>query len=273
MGLFDSIFNPVFNPIFKPSPPTRLPAPIPKPVEDWLEEKKDQAKEKAKEWAQEKIDDGLDWIEDKLGMSNTLDNQSSASQVYEINELLLEYNDGYRRFARTTEDKVLSLIREHFEQMMSLLSSTVELKREFRQELETLRRKQQSLCDTIPDSISDAVAKRVSIDDLECRYILALSGSDDKRRKLQTFCKKVIREANNDLAQRINAELIEQCNDLAVALDEYIKTKEQNFKHIRSTFDQIENDLVKETNKRSDKCAFPMVFMHITERVDQLLFE
>ena len=55
----------------------------------WIKEKYEQVKEKV----QEKIDEVLDWFEDVLGDSKPVDESSSADQVNDVNEILLDYSE------------------------------------------------------------------------------------------------------------------------------------------------------------------------------------
>ena len=149
--------------------------------------------EEAKEAVRGKVEQALDWLEGILGESKPLEDSSSADQVNDINEILLEYGERYRGVARDIENGCLTLIQERFEATMDLLTGRAELRRDFKQEIKSLRRRHKELCDMIPDAITDVVARRVSIDDSECRSILALAAGDSKRYKLYNFCKSVVR--------------------------------------------------------------------------------
>lgn len=234
---------------------------------DWLKKKVGQAKQ----WCMEKINQALDWIEDKLGDKKSLDASSSADHVNDVNEILIDYSERYRHFARELENDCLTLVQQRFEETMALLTGRGELKCDFRQEIKALRRRHKELCAAIPDAITGVVAKRVSIDDLECRRILALAAGDSKRYKLRDFCKSVVREANDNLAQRVHAALVEQANEIGDALDEYMKAKEQNLSHMQRIFAQMEREALEQTAQTSRERYVPMKLVYVTEKTDQLL--
>ena len=227
--------------------------------------------EEAKEAVRGKVEQALDWLEGILGESKPLEDSSSADQVNDINEILLEYGERYRGVARDIENGCLTLIQERFEETMELLNARVELKRDFKQEIKALRRRHEEFCATIPDAITGVVAKRVSIDDSECRSILALAAGDSKRYKLRNFCKSVIREANDNLAQRVHAALVEQANEIDDALDEYMEEKEQNLSNMQRIFAQMESEVLEQTTQTSRKRYVPMKLVYVTEKTDQLL--
>lgn len=236
-------------------------------VGDWFREKKEQAKQ----WVQEKVDEVLDWVESKIGDSKAVDASSSADQVNDVNEILLDYSERYRSFARELENDCLTLVQQRFEETMELLSGRAELKRDFKQEIKALRRRHKELCAAIPDAITGVVAKRVSIDDSECRSILALAASDSKRYKLRNFCKSVIREANDNLAQRVHTALVEQANEIGDALDEYMEAKEQNLSNMQRAFAQMESEALEQTTQTSRQRYVPMKLVYVTEKTDQFL--
>ena len=213
----------------------------------------------------------LDWFEDVLGDSKPVDESSSTSQVNDVNEILLDYSERYRSFARELENDCLTLVQQRFEETMELLTARAELKRDFKQEIKALRRRHKELCDAIPDAITGVVAKRVSIDDSECRSILSLAASDSKRYKLRNFCKSVVREANDNLAQRVHAALVEQANEIGDALDEYMEAKERNLSNMQRTFAQMECETLEQTAETSRQRYVPMKLVYVTEKTDQLL--
>ncbi len=233
----------------------------------WIKEKYEQVKEKV----QEKIDEVLDWVEGVLSNSKPVDESSSADQVNDVNEILLDYSERYRSFARELENDCLTLVQQRFEETMELLTARAELKRDFKQEIKALRRRHKELCDAIPDAITGVVAKRVSIDDSECRSILALAASDSKRYKLRNFCKSVVREANDNLAQRVHTALVEQANEIGDALDEYMEAKERNLSNMQRTFAQMESETLEQTAETSRQRYVPMKLVYVTEKTDQLL--
>ena len=228
-------------------------------------------KEQIKKWAQEKVEEVLDWVDSKIGDSKAVDASSSADQVNDVNEILLDYSERYRHFACELENDCLALVQKRFEETMELLNARVELKRDFKQEIKALRRRHEEFCATIPDAITGVVAKRVSIDDSECRSILALTASDSKRYKLRNFCKAVVREANDNLAQRVHAALVEQANEIDDALDEYMEEKEQNLSNMQRIFAQMESEVLEQTTQTSRKRYVPMKLVYVTEKTDQLL--
>ena len=227
--------------------------------------------EKAKEVVREKVEQVLDWIERKLGDSKPLEDSSSADQVNEINEILLEYGERYRGVARDIENDCLALVQERFEATMDLLTGRAELRRDFKQEIKSLRRRHKELCAAIPDAITDVVAKRISIDDSECRSILALSASDSKHYKLYNFCESVVKEANDNLARRVHAALVEQAEEIGDALDEYMEAKEQNLSSMQQAFAQMEREALEQTTETSRKRHLPMKLLYVTEKTDELL--
>ena len=227
--------------------------------------------EEAKEVVHGKVEQVLDWIESKLGDSKAMDASSSADQVNDINEILLEYSERYRGVARDIENDCLTLVQERFEATMDLLIGRTELRRDFKQEIKSLRRRHKELCAAIPDAITDVVARRISIDDSECRGILALSAGDSKRYKIYNFCESVVKEANDNLARRVHAVLVEQAEEVGDALDEYMETKEQNLSSIQQAFAQMEREALEQTTETSRKRHLPMKLVYVTEKTDELL--
>ena len=220
----------------------------------------------AAKWVKDKVKKAVNWISEKLGDSKPLNETSSVQQVNYTSDALWEYSNQYRRIARDC----LTLVQQRFEETMNLLTSRDELRSEFKQQIKALRRRHQELCAAIPDAITNVVAKRVSIDDYECRQILSLSAGDSKRYKLRNFCEAVVQEANDNLAHRVQVALVKQTNEIEDALDEYMEEKERGLKGMEEAFADLEKEASKETAETNRKRYLPMKLVYITEKAKNL---
>lgn len=225
-------------------------------------------------WAKNKVKQAVktavNWISEKLGDSKPLNETSSVQQVNYTSDALWEYSNQYRQIARDIENDCLTLVQQRFEETMNLLTSRDELRSEFKQQIKALRRRHQELCAAIPDAITNVVAKRVSIDDYECRQILSLSAGDSKRYKLRNFCEAIVQEANDNLARRVQVALVKQTNEIEDALDEYMEEKERGLKGMQEAFADLEKEASKETAETNRKRYLPMKLVYITEKAKNL---
>jgi|GEM_PF-4190229 hypothetical protein len=221
-------------------------------------------------WIKDKVRKVVNWVAEKLGDSKPLNQTSSTQQVTYTSDSLWEYSNQYRQLARDIENDCMTLVQRRFEETMNLLTSREELRSEFKQEIKAMRRRHQELCAAIPDAITNVIAKRVSIDDYECRQILSLAAGDSKKYKLRNFCEAVVHEANDNLARRVQAALVQQANEIGDALDEYMEEKERGLKGMQETFAELEKDALAETDETNRKRYLPMKLVYITEKAKNL---
>jgi len=80
-----------------------------------------------------------------------------------------------------------------------------------------------------------------------------------------------VREANDNLAQRVHTALVEQANEIGDALDEYMEAKERNLSNMQRTFAQMESETLEQTAETSRQRYVPMKLVYVTEKTDQLL--
>ena len=131
---------------------------------------------KAARWVGEKL--GL--VEKEIAESKPVTENSSAREIDRMQDILQSYSRTYKRRATEIEDTCIDLVDKYF---TYLLNESFEKRNENIQRsigLNNLERNQRKLRREIEGTITDTVARRISLDDNECRRIIALQQSDAK---------------------------------------------------------------------------------------------
>ena len=188
----------------------------------------------AARWVGEKL--GI--ISEKVGNSGSVTNNSSALSIEKMNEILMSYSKEYKNHAEKCEMECITITDEYFMHLMEKMKQ----KREIQQGVgfRRLESTQRSLHREIRGAIIKVVERRLSLDDNECREIIALPASDSKKFKMINFCNKVIDEANINLSNKVADVLNQQAEEIDNFLQDYMDEKEQSLLNMKHGFADLE---------------------------------
>lgn len=187
--------------------------------------------------AAEKIYDKINKTNEDVGNSKELEDNSSITLIERLNELLYSYVDNYKEIAKNYEVEILNKVNSYFKELIILLKESPEINNEI---ILILEQKQDNIVKKIPYKIMDVVEKRISLDDIECRKILMLPASENKRKMMKNYCDKVLDEANEKLAENVSLVLNEQKDMLSSFFEDIMEKKERSLKNIHQFLIDLE---------------------------------
>lgn len=176
-------------------------------------------------------------ILDFLLNKGKVDENSNLESIDQMNEVLYAYCNEYKKLAEIIENECLNMINQHFDYLIL----TIQKKHNVYQiiNINSLRRMQRIISIQINGTITNIVASKLSLDNKQCREILALSPSNNKTSKMKNYCFDILKEANECLANKVEQALYEQSKEIIYFLNDYIYEKEHTIINLINEFDKF----------------------------------
>lgn len=220
---------------------------------------------KAARWIGEKL--GL--VEKQISESNPVTENSSAREIDRMQDILQSYSRTYKKRATDIEDDCINLVDKYFADLLNEIKKNDNIQRSIG--LNNLEKNQRKLRREIEGTITDVVAKRISLDDNECRRIIALQQSDSKSIKVKVFCEDVLKESHNKLVRKITKILDEQTNDINSFLEDYSSENLNAIKRSLSELKKWEQDLENDTFDKERAVVTPLYKLKIFDDIEKKL--
>lgn len=253
MGIFSSICSGISSIV------SRIPTP---PIIDTIK-----TIGKAAKWVGKKL--GL--IEDEVADSAPVTENSSAREIDRMQDILQSYSRTYKKHAEEIEEACIELVDQYFTYLLNEIKKNDDIQRNIG--LNNLEKNQRKLRREIEGTITDVVAKRISLDDDECRRIIALQQSDSKSIRVKVFCEDVLKEARNELSKKVTKILDEQTDEINSFLEDYSSENLNAIKRSFSEFKKWERDFENDTFDKERAVVIPLYKLKIFDDIEKKLGE
>lgn len=187
-----------------------------------------------------------------------------------LNEILTSYSTGYYEHATSIENKCIESVEQYYDRLIAIIES-VPGDDYGKASLKALKTGRARIAKKISGQIKEPLAKRMSLDDAECLAILRMDAGAEKGDAMANFCKKVMREAVNNLADRVKETLHEQVDDVLEYLNSICEEQEREMKTLKEYFDKMLTDNASEQSQRERNCVMPLVTLDAVEEVCEIL--
>ncbi len=225
------------------------------------------AAEKVVEWVSKKL--GL--IEDEVADSAPVTENSSAREIDRMQDILQSYSRTYKKHAEEIEKACIELIDQYFTYLLNEIKKNNDIQRNIG--LNNIEKNQRKLRREIEGTITNVVAKRISLDDSECRRIIALQQSDSKSIRVKVFCEDVLKEARNELSKKVTKILDEQTDEINSFLEDYSLENLNAIKRSFSEFKKWEQDFKNDTFDKEKAVVIPLYKLKVFDNIEKKLGE
>ncbi|TCT12838.1 hypothetical protein EDC18_1119 [Natranaerovirga pectinivora] len=205
----------------------------------------------------------------KVSETNEYDKESAPiHQTIIMNEILSSFSIGLQAQADAVERDCVAASQKYFDDLIKGLDSKESGIKSNRLKL-TLKRVKSS----ITGSLKNHLAKRVSLDDIECLQILQMSSGKEKERAMKAFGGKVIKEGLYALAKEIKSIVKEQNEEIQEFLEGVLETKEKELIAMETQFNslalRIENDVIDKEKAKLE----PLIIIGVADMILSKLTE
>ncbi|MEH7130680.1 hypothetical protein V7103_21010 [Neobacillus drentensis] len=160
---------------------------------------------------------------------------ASIHDTKKINEILSSYSLGLQPQADLLEKNCINEVKMFFNEILTLLGESNE--KGLQTSIRKLKKALKDIEKKVNGKIKKNLAKRISLDDIECLEILQLPSGPKKERQMLIFAKKVFSESLTMLSDEIKAVVIEQYDyleeELQEKMDEIIAIAQKQHKEFK----------------------------------------
>lgn len=157
------------------------------------------------------------FVDDETRKQAPLTQHSELSEVANLNGILFEYRNQVKQVANELEREITDECMEVFHKIISIFEAANESYEIYR--VDRLRRKFDRMAESISGTFERYVAKRISLDDVECSEILKMLPGELKGERMQNLKKKVFIEAVEDIVGKLNEAVEELLEDIEDAIN------------------------------------------------------
>lgn len=189
---------------------------------DWIVDKADTLKYKAIDTVT-KVKDfftiGVNETSRRTSEEDSYDVGSTLAETKRLNSILSDFTFKLAEYADELESNVIDEIEEYFDLLIEELDKN---EFNFRINISKIKRNKLKVERQIRGSFNKYLSKRISLDDSECLSILKLDAGEAKRKRMNLFGNKVLKEAIYNLCLDIEESMLEQQEYIEKCLDEKI---------------------------------------------------
>ncbi|MBO6178293.1 MAG: hypothetical protein J6O04_03895 [Selenomonadaceae bacterium] len=218
-------------------------------------------------WAADKA--GIIDLSGDVGKTEAIDENSSAQEINDSAELLEKMRSVYRRDGENIEESIQERISIFFDDWIDHLEDDDDFAAYY--DISALRREQRRLVRDIRGSLTRPVSIRISMDDSECMSILSMSPGSQKEKKMDRFCKEVIRDAREDLESKIEDVLYRQTDEITNIMREYVERKASAADRKKKEFEKMEKDMESNTFNAEEAQLNPKAKIFALEEIKKIL--
>ncbi len=210
-------------------------------IGNFVRDKRDKVKEKVRDVAI-KIKDfftgGVDETSRRTAEENSYDEVAATlAETKRVNSILSDFSLKLADYADELEYNAIEESGEYFD---SLIEELDQNKCDFKINTSKIKRNKVKVERQIRGTFKKHLSKRVSLDDSECLSILKLNAGEQKRKRMNSFGNKVLREAANNLCLDIKESLLEQQEYIEECLDEKMEEFIMIQSQMMDKFDKLE---------------------------------
>ena len=177
--------------------------------------------------------------------------KAQLESTMRINNALTEFRLDVEMTSDDVERDVIRLSRESLDEFVEQLREYNKItygERRLNINLNALERDNRRTEDEVHGYIKKRVLKRVSLDDSECLEILKMDKGEEKRRKMDAFFQKILRDAINELCDMLRKNMTTQSENVADRIQSRIDDIVRSVTEKSKKFKEVEK--MKQSNEK-----------------------
>lgn len=187
-----------------------------------------------------------------------------------LNEILVSFSEGYFQQASYIENSCISRVEEYYDKLISIIENTPSITYN-NANLKSLKANRNRIAKSIAGGIKNPLAKRMSLDDLECLSILKMDSGLEKKNAMTKFTQKIIKDALNNLAKNVRESLNDQTEDIFDYLKNISEEQEKEMITLKNHVDKLVRDCELEQSNKEDSCVLALFILEASEQVYEII--
>lgn len=197
--------------------------------------------------------------------------KETIDEVIEINKAFNNLLEEVKADIQKTEDSVIEELSYFFEEFIDYMQENEKVFMERGVRVNRIVNKFEKIKRTLYGELSRKIHRDISLDNVECREILAMRAGEKKKDKMNSFINVTFEKALQDLIYDIKQELIDIVEDIEVAIEEGIELIEIQVAEKTIVCQQLEDSINKDINKKQEIVDLALLKIYITEEVKSIV--
>lgn len=152
----------------------------------------------------------VDGVARKTGETDSYDKETARlAETQKINKALSDFSLNLQTQADELEEGALEESRVYFNYLIEELRES-SYQNDMKININKIKRDLLKIEKSIKGSFKNHLAKRISLDDEECLKVLKMEAGSDKEKAMKKLGNKVLKEAREQLCERIKESLLDQ---------------------------------------------------------------
>ncbi len=164
---------------------------------------------------------------------------AKIAETQRINKILSDFSLNLQKQADDIENIAIKESQIYFDELISVLAK-INIDGDIKINIDKIKRELAKVNHNIRGSFKRHLAKRVSIDDIECLEILKMDAGSAKESAMKKFGNKVLKEAKEELCHNIKEALFDQQKYISDEVNEKINVVILNLKDLNSKVAEFE---------------------------------
>lgn len=173
---------------------------------------------------------------------NAVNDQSSAADVSRAAEVFGLYKDQVREEAETIEKAVEEEVEYFLKEITAMLQENGDALSRYQIRLSRIERKTRKILSKIEGRIEHEVSRMVSLDNPECKRILAMSSGSRKEEEMTKFFQNALEEALETVCDEIKEMLEEIFEELDEELPGAVERSREEAKRCSRELEQVDSE-------------------------------
>ena len=199
--------------------------------------------------------------------------KETIDEVIEINKAFNILLEDLKVDIQKTEDNAIDELSYFFEEFIDYMQENEEVftKRGIRvskivNKFERVKRK-------LRGELNRKLQKDISLDNVECREILAMRAGEKKKDRMNSFIDTAFEKALQDLIYDIKEEMLDIVEDIEVAMEEGIELTVIQVNEKTVICQQLEESINKDIDKKQEIVVQVVLKLYIAEQVKSIIDE
>lgn len=179
-----------------------------------------------------------------------VNDQSPVADVSRAAEVFETYKDQVRKEAETIENAVEEEVEYFLKEITAMLQAKEDVLSRYQIRLPRIERKTRKILSKIKGRIDHEISRTVSLDNPECKRILAMSSGSRKEEKMKKFFQNALESALETVCDEIKEMLEEIFEELDEEIPGAVERSREEVKRYSRELEQVDSEnYVRKTEK------------------------
>lgn len=203
------------------------------------------------------------------GKTDSINDNSSLENVDAIVQIFTDFKEKIREKAIVIEDAVGEEVEFYMEELQDMLQEKTEIAGKYGIQLKRMERQIEKIASRVKGSIDNEVAKKVSLDNVDCKAVVKMIPGTKKEEAMKTFLNQTVKHALDICCGELHNSMSEIYDDVEMEVLGAVESIQKKNEQFLEKFNAIDVDNYQETAKHQMTQAYYLC--DVCDLVDEIL--